>query len=69
MAKKLVWLNVETGKFSNSWDEDEFSNVKGCSREELISEANNRSNGIWKLIEFECLNDEDFEFMNLMVLK
>ena len=63
MAKKLVWLNIETGEFSNSWSDGEH----GTSKEELSKFTSSDSK--WKLIEFECLNDRDFEFTHLMRIK
>ena len=63
MAKKLVWLNIETGEFSNSWTNGEYDTDK----EELLN--NTDSNSRWKLIEFECLTDEDFEFSHFMRIR
>lgn len=55
---KYVWLNMETGKFSNSWvDEDDL--------ETLID----FKDSTWKLIKYSCLNDDDFEFYKMMRLK
>lgn len=59
---KYVWLNLETGKFSNSWDEK--------THQDFFEKRN--THGVdtkWKLIKYECLNDEDFEFYNMMKLK
>lgn len=61
-GKRFVWLNVATGEFSNSWGEDEH---KGLTQEDLDTA---KTNG-WKLIEYKCLNDGDFSFLNLMSLK
>ena len=66
--KKLVWLNVETGKFSNCWTEKQYENNPYCSKNELIKSANEKGNQ-WKLIEFECLTDENFEFSHTMKIK
>lgn len=58
---KFVWLNLETGEFSNSWSES-------CEEDlsELIGDSRNT---VWKLIEYKCHSDKDFEFYNLMKLK
>ena len=58
---KYVWLNIDTGKFSNAWDYEEMEG----QTQELINFAN-VDIGNWKLIKFECLNDTNFEFNNLM---
>jgi len=59
--KKYVWLNLETGEFSNSWGGG--TTIPYLPTKELLELAE----GIpWKLIEFSCLNDEGFEFNNLM---
>lgn len=65
--KKYVWLNLNTGKFSNSWDENE----PRFNIEEFIKEANtikDNNGDVWKLIEYTCLNDPEFDFNNLMKL-
>jgi len=67
--EKMVWLNIETGEFSNSWDDKEYDGTDAgstCSREQLIKDA---GKGPWKLIKYECLNDEDFDFYNAMRLR
>lgn len=58
--KKRVWFNLETGVFSNSW-----------KREFMLDKEESYIGGIdsdskWKLIEYECLTDSNFEFCNLM---
>ena len=65
MTKKQVWLNINTGEFSNSWIEAEVAST--ITTEELIEQANEAAG--WKLIEYECLNDEDFDFYNMMRIK
>jgi hypothetical protein len=55
--KKYVWLNIKTGEFSNSWLDANNSTVK-----------NTKIQNEWKLIEYSCLSDNDFEFYNLMKL-
>ncbi len=57
---KYVWLNINTGEFSNSWDEE--TQQKYLKQEEI---DNSRSEG-WKLIKYKCLSDEEFEFYNIM---
>jgi hypothetical protein len=59
---RYCWLNLETGVFSNSWDEathNEYIN------QTLINEVNLKTT-TFKLIKYECLNDDNFEFYNLM---
>lgn len=55
---KYVWLNIATGEFSNSWNEEEYE----YSTDEAIPEG-------WNLIKYECLNDEKFEFYDSMRLR
>lgn len=62
--KKYVWMNPITGKFSNSWNE-ELHQIAGGDT--LINEEANKEG--WKLIKYECVNDEDFEFINKMRLR
>ena len=60
---RLVWLNIETGEFSKSWKEEDYPIS-------VIDLAKKYSpNNSWKLIEYTCLNDEDFRFNNLMTIK
>ena len=61
MTKKRVWLNVITGEFSNSW------NASECPLTPDDIEYSYTSG--YKLIEYECLNDGDFELCNLMRLR
>ena len=63
MSKKYVWLNLETGEFSNSWDEKIHERITHI--EEDLKEVKSP----WKLIEYTCLSDKNFEFCNLMKLK
>jgi hypothetical protein len=63
--KKLYcWLNLNTGKFSNSWDEE--SHKQWGPKENDFADARE---GGWKLIEYTCLNDDTFQFYNQMKLK
>ena len=56
-----VWLDLNTGKFSNSWTQEEYDLYR-------ISELPSEYTG-WKLIKYTCLNDVEFEFMNKMKLR
>lgn len=60
---KYVWLNLQTGEFGNSWDEE--------SHQEHAPEyyENIDPASAWKLIRYDCLTDENFEFLDLMQLK
>lgn len=55
MKEKYVWLNMEDGTFSDSWEAD---TLHESSVHQMI-EASKSSQ--WKLIKYQCLNDEDFE--------
>lgn len=59
--KKYVWLNINTGKFSASWTATDEYNCRK-SHEDLKHAEHNG----YKLIAYECENDHDFEFNNLM---
>ena len=62
---KYVWLNINTGEFSNSWNEEVNRNMIGKDPDLL---ENSKRDG-YKLIKFRCLNDEDFEFSKFMRLR
>ena len=68
---KYVWLNLNTGKFSNSWSTNcDISNYKGKSEEEFEEEmvemaALSKEEG-WNLIKYTTLTPKPFEFCNLM---
>ena len=62
--RTLVWLNVNTGEFSDSWNEEDYPSI---DTNELIEKYNPKDG--WKLIEYNCLNDTLFQFNNLMVIK
>lgn len=65
MTKRYVWLNIENGEFSNSWTEEEYSS--SCfSVNELAKDAKGSS---FKLISYECLSDEKFEFNRFMKIR
>jgi hypothetical protein len=55
---KYVWLNLNTGEFSDSFvlDQKEVNRLCQFAKNEPL----------WKLIKFECVNDPDFEFTGLM---
>jgi hypothetical protein len=65
MKKRYVWLNIEDGKFSDSWDEE--THQKFLTNEDI--EDLKKRNPEWKLISYECLNDENFEFNHHMVIR
>lgn len=62
MGFKYVWLNLETGEFSNSWDEKTHETVF-TENEPLIKNAAKNN---WKLIKYQCINDEKFELYDIM---
>ena len=64
-ATNYVWLNTLTGKFSESWDEE---TQKRCFNENFVAEMKKRDPG-WKLLKYECLNDENFKFNQYTKLK
>lgn len=59
---KRVWFNVNSGEFSNSWNKGEFGDDWVDS---LLSGQSHIHEG-WKLIEYECKNDDSFSFYNWM---
>lgn len=63
---KKVWLNIIDGKFSNSWQSGGPLDIQFNNYEEEVKEASKRG---WKLIEYQCLNDPDFELYNQMKLR
>ena len=63
--KHYVWLNIETGKFSNSWTEVEHE--KYFTEEELETHA--KTCPLRKLITYECVSDKEFSFNNKMVIR
>lgn len=79
--EKYVWLNTVTGEFSNSFEAKDLGMVNG-KLEGFIKEALEESKkeieenkGIlsektaYKLIKYECLNDDNFDFNNYMKLR
>ena len=66
--KKFAWLNLTTGEFSNTWTEEDMKHKDDYLRE-LIQYSNTPYDGsIWKLLSYECLNDDGLEFFNCMKL-
>ena len=57
---KYVWFNINTGTFSNSWNEEDHKKYVSAG---MLQEAKDQN---LKLIQFNCLTDENFEFFNLM---
>ena len=59
--RKFVWLDLETGCFSNTWDESEHT------PEELAQVIKDmKDQPFCKLIEYTCHTDETSQFMNRM---
>jgi len=67
---RLVWLNIDTGEFSNSWQPFELRKDGPLSLHQLILDARaadiQRNRPAWKLIRYSCLTDNDFEFSSRM---
>lgn len=65
MKKKYCWLNIETGKFSDSWSEEDHKKYFT----DIDIEEHTKQYPTWKLICYECLNHKDFEFTHHMTIK
>ncbi len=63
--KYYVWLNIETGKFSNSWTEEEHRRY--FTQKEL--DEHHEKQPTWKLISYECVTDPQFLFNNRMTIR
>jgi len=63
---RLVWLNIETGEFSESWKEEDYPSIDTALL--IWSEKYSPKDG-WKLIKYTCLNDNDFKLNNMMEIK
>ena len=65
---KYVWLNTMEG-FSNTWREGEggFTNIQDFLESNVNDEMRDLKN--WKLIEYLCHTDKNFEFNKNMKLK
>lgn len=62
-TKRYVWLNLQDGKFSNCWGEEEHEKHGPAY---YVDTGNNFH---WKLIEYTCLTDDAFDFTDQMVIK
>lgn len=65
MKKRYVWLNIQTGAFSDSWDEE--THKKFLSDKDIEDLTKDKPE--WKLIAYECISDTNFEFNHHMVIK
>lgn len=63
---KRVWLNIINGEFSNSWQVGGDLDIKFTNWDEEIKAASKRG---WKLLEYTCVNDPDFELYDSMKLR
>ena len=63
--KKYCWLDIKTGKFSNSWSEEDHKKYLN----ELNTEKWCKEHPEAKLIEYTCLTDPNFEFYHQMKLR
>lgn len=61
---KYCWVNLHTGEFSNSWGDD----IMSLNRLDDETKQKARAKG-YVLIEYKCLNDQEFEFYKQMKLK
>lgn len=59
MTERYVWLDIATGRFSNSWTEEEFLE-KGIDID--IKRLCDDVSPTARLIKYTCENNEDFEF-------
>jgi hypothetical protein len=64
---KQVWLNITNGEFSNSWSADDPLRPEAC--EDGKDRLQQAARDGWKLIEYRCVNDPDFELYNKMKLR
>ena len=58
---KYVWLNINTGEFSNSWSQE--THDKYCKF--IESDQWFKENG-FKLIKYECVSNPEFDFYDKM---
>jgi hypothetical protein len=61
---RYVWYNIADGTFSDSWADDEYSDEQ--LQDAIDHSKENLSTPTWKLLRYECVNDNDFEFSKLM---
>lgn len=59
---RYVWLNIVTGEFSDSWQESDFSIDTNQLIADAIKDTKPDERASWKLIEYRCLTDGDFQF-------
>jgi ketol-acid reductoisomerase len=60
-----AWLNIETGKFSDSWTEEDHKKYL----DDKTIEEQAKEHPEWKIIRYECINDKKFEFVHHMKLR
>lgn len=63
---QFVWLNLETGQFSESWN---ASLSRHFTPESLVHDVHATAQPLWKLLEYRCLSDGEFSFNNKMRLR
>lgn len=61
---RYVWLNLEDGSFSESWTRTELADPEG-----LAHDVTRTAQPLYKLIEYRCLSDADFQFSRHMKLR
>lgn len=57
--EKYVWLNLNTGEFSKSWNEEQHKSFR-------MSQLEDATRDNWKLIKYSCINDAEFELYDMM---
>lgn len=69
---RQVWLNTQDGSFSNSWRSDDI----GASTQDYLIKSHKEvvadkpiEGKCWKLIEYRCPTDAEFEFYPQMKLR
>lgn len=62
---RYVSLYPVTGEFTNSWDEETHNKILP----DIDFETTKAIKPNVKVIKYECLNDDNFEFMNQMKLR
>lgn len=61
---RYVWLNLEDGSFSESWTRTDLADPEG-----LAHDVTRTAQPLYKLIEYRCLSDADFQFSRHMKLR
>ena len=61
---RYVWLNLEDGSFSESWTRTDLADPEG-----LAHDVARTAQPLYKLIEYRCLSDAQFEFSRQMKLR